>query len=678
MISRTTLLSAVLVGSFANPYRILSAQDEARTLVRGRAVEREIAAGEAHRYQVALETDQFLFVAVEQQGVDLVVRILGPSGEELDEVDSPNGSWGLEAVTFFPSGSGIHLIEVAPLEEEKDESGGYEITLERLEPAATTKSARVDQIFAQWDRAGSPGASVAVARGDSVLFEKGYGYAQLEYEIPITPATIFHVASVSKQFTAFAIAMLADQGKLSLDDDIREHLPYVPDFSVTITPRHLIHHMSGMRDQWNLLALAGWRLDDVITKEQVVRLVERQHELNFEPGAEYLYCNTGYTLLADIVEHVTGQPFPEWMDLNVFQPLAMNSTHFHDDHEFIVPNRAYSYADGGRRGLRKSVLSYANVGATSLFTTAEDLTKWMDNLQGGQVGGAAVRDKMHTRGILNDGDTLDYAFGLTIGEFRGSQAVGHGGADAGFRSNVIRFPEHGYSIAVLSNLASFNAGRTAQQVAGIYLEELLDPVAQESAVEESGAAAEEVTVDPTILAEYVGDYELEIGLNLSVTRDGDQLLAQATGQSQVALQPLSDTTFIVIEADAQLTFHRDDSGAVAEITLEQGDQSFGGRRVDAVVLTAESLAEYEGEYYSEELGTSYTIVARDSGLVAEHMRHDSITLSPAARDNFAGSVWFFGQAKFERNEAGAITGMRVSSGRVRNLLFAKIERESGT
>jgi hypothetical protein len=324
-------MGAVLLGSFANPYQLLSAQDEARTLVRGQAVEREIAAGETHRYRVDLETDQFLFVAVEQQGIDLVVRVLGPSGEELDEVDSPNGSWGLEAVAFFPSGSGIHQIEVAPLEEEESESGGYEITLERLEPAATTESGRVDQLFAQWDRAGSPGASVAVARGDSVLFEKGYGYAQLEYGIPITPATIFHVASVSKQFTAFAIAMLANQGKLSLDDDIREHLPYVPDFGVAITPRHLIHHISGMRDQWNLLALAGWRLDDVITKEQVIRLVERQQELNFEPGAEYLYCNTGYTLLADIVEHITGQPFPEWMAENVFQPLAMNSTHFHDD-----------------------------------------------------------------------------------------------------------------------------------------------------------------------------------------------------------------------------------------------------------------------------------------------------------------------------------------------------------
>ena len=672
MKSWLALGTVFVVSLISMPQQMAFAQADLADLERGRSVERELAEGQAHSYGVDLAADQFMFLTVEQQGIDVVVRVISPGGEELTEVDSPNGLWGVEPVALFSTTSGMYSVQVTPLGEGEIAPGNYVITLERLEPVAATRSGRVDQLFAQWDRVGSPGASVAVAHDGVLLFENGYGYAQLEYDIPITAATVFHVASVSKQFTAFAVTVLADQGKLSLDDDIRQYLPYVPDFGYTITARHLIHHMSGLRDQWNLLALAGWRLDDVITKDQVLRLVERQKELNFEPGAEYLYCNTGYTLLADIVDHVTGQPFPEWMAENVFQPLEMNGTHFHDDHEFIVPNRAYSYAEGGRRGLRKSVLSYANVGATSLFTTAEDLTKWMDNLESGEIGGPEVRDLMHTRGILNDGDTLGYAFGLSLGTYRGSQTVGHGGADAGFRSNVMRFPERGYAIAVLSNLASFNAGGMAQRVADIYLEDDLEPVAPELEAEVADTE-EAVVVDPSVFDDYVGDYELEVGINLTVTRDGDQLMVQPTGQPAAALQPQSDTTFLATQVNALVIFHRDGPGKVSRMTVEQGGQSVGGKRVDVIELTTELLAEYEGSYHSEELGTSYKVVVTDTGLVARHVRHDPITLVPAARDNFAGNTWFFAQLKFERDEAGAIIGMRVSSGRVRNLLFVKVE-----
>ncbi|HZM99550.1 MAG TPA: serine hydrolase, partial [Pyrinomonadaceae bacterium] len=195
---------------------------------------------------------------------------------------------------------------------------------------------KVDQLFATWDKPESPGAAIAVIKDGIVVYKRGYGSANLEYNVPITPQTVFHVASVSKQFTAFAIALLASQGKLSLDDDIRKHLPEVPDFGKKITVRHLIHHTSGLRDQWTLLGMAGWRLDDVITKEHIMKMVRYQRELNFDPGAENLYSNTGYTLLAVIVERVSGQSFREYTEANIFKPLGMTNTHFHDDHEEIV------------------------------------------------------------------------------------------------------------------------------------------------------------------------------------------------------------------------------------------------------------------------------------------------------------------------------------------------------
>ncbi len=203
-------------------------------------------------------------------------------------------------------------------------------------------TAKVDELFANWDKPDSPGASLAVIKKGEVIYRKGYGSAHLEYDIPITPSTVFHVASVSKQFTAFAIAMIADQGRLSLDDDIRKHVPELHDFGRTITIRHLVHHISGIRDQWELLAVAGWRLDDVITTEHILKMARNQRELNFEPGYQYLYCNMGFTLLAEIVARITGKSFREWTEENIFKPLGMSDTQFYDDHERIVKNRAYS------------------------------------------------------------------------------------------------------------------------------------------------------------------------------------------------------------------------------------------------------------------------------------------------------------------------------------------------
>lgn len=271
---------------------------------------------------------------------------------------------------------------------------------------------KVDRLFTPWDRPDSPGAAVLVMRGDEILYRHGYGSAQLEYEIPITPATVFHIASISKQLTAFSIHLLEQQGKLSLDDDVRRHVPEVPDFGKTITLRHLIHHTSGLSDQWELLILGGWRMDDVITHDQIMTMVRHQRELNFDPGEEHLYCNTGYTLLAEVVHRVTGQSFRDWTQANIFEPLGMTSTHFHDDHEMIVKNRAYSYQPDGD-GFKKSVLSYANAGATSLFTTVEDLAKWIHNLQTGMVGGRALIAAMQVEGRLNDAATSRSASNAT-------------------------------------------------------------------------------------------------------------------------------------------------------------------------------------------------------------------------------------------------------------------------
>jgi CubicO group peptidase (beta-lactamase class C family) len=500
-----------------------------------------------------------------------------------------------------------------------------------------------------------------VVRDGELVYSAGYGTANLEYGIPITPSTVFHVASVSKQFTAFAVTMLAEQGKLSLDDDVRRYIPEVPDFGKTITLRHLIHHISGLRDQWSLLGMAGWRLDDVITREDILRLVARQQDLNFDPGAESLYCNTGYTLLAEVVARVTGQSFPAWTAANIFEPLGMAHTHFHDDHRMVVPNRAYSYARGDEGGFENRVLSFANVGATSLFTTAEDLARWMANFEDGRLGGPALIERMHTRGVLNGGEELAYAHGIYFGDYRGQQTVGHAGSDAGFRSDVVRFPEHHLSVVVLSNLADLGPGQRTREVAEVFLDGVLPPP---EAASPEPAPPTPAGVDVPF-EDYAGLYTLEPGWVLAVFRDEDRLMVRATGEGAYPMTPVAEDRFVVEGySGSEIRFDRNRRGRVEALVYRE---ITAPRREPPA---PETLMAYTGDYYSEELETTYHFVVEDGRLLARHQRHGDILLTPAGGDDFAGEAWFLRTIQCDR-EAGHVQGCRVSNGRVRNLRFER-------
>ena len=444
--------------------------------------------------------------------------------------------------------------------------------------------AKVNQLFAEWHKPDSPGAAVAVTRNGEIIYTQGYGMANLEYDIPITPTSIFDIASVSKQFAAFAITTLAYDGKLSLDDDIRVHLPDVPDFGHTITIRHLLHHTSGLRDWVQSLVIAGDMMDDVISFKHILKMVRHQKALNFKPGAEYLYSNTGYNLLAEIIETVTGDSFREWTDANIFKPLGMTNSHFHDDYEMVLKNRAYSYQAVENGGFKHAINNTTALGSSSLYSTVEDLAKWILNFDNTQIGEQAVIEQMHQRGVLNNGEQISYALGLSIGEYRGLETVGHSGSWRGFRSHLIRFPEQKFGVVILCNLNTFNPLRLSEKVADIYLADVLAP--------EEGPAPDK------------------------------------TAQSTEDTKPET--------------------------------------------LTSEQLTEFTGDYYTEELDTTYTIVVSENRLVAKHRRHDDISLTDAG-DHFTGNVWFFPEIRFTRDDTGGVTGFKLTGGRVRNLHFEKRE-----
>ena len=440
--------------------------------------------------------------------------------------------------------------------------------------AQDAHSARVDSIMAALNAAGAPGAQVAVLKDGAVVLERGYGFAQLEYDVPVTPATVFHVASVSKQFTAFAIVLLAQRGRLTLDDDVRKHLPELADFPHHVTLRQLIHHTSGVRDQWELAQMAGWRMDDVITRDQIMSLMRRQRDVNFPPGSEHLYSNMGYSLLAEVVERASGESFGEFLDAYVFRPLGMTSTHVHSDHQRIVRNRAYSYRPAGPGAWSNAVLSYANQGATSLFTTAGDLARWLHNFETAQVGGGAAIAQMKQRGILTNGDTLPYAFAIVRGMHRGRETWSHSGSDAGFRSYVVHIPQARLGVVVLSNAATAVPARLALQIADVYLGETVtappappQPQQQQQQARAGADGADEWRPTEAELRTFAGDYySPELGV-IYTFEQRDNGLWLVTRQGATRAQPGAKD---VLRAGRTARFERGADGAITGFLLTGG------------------------------------------------------------------------------------------------------------
>jgi CubicO group peptidase (beta-lactamase class C family) len=440
------------------------------------------------------------------------------------------------------------------------------------QPAGADRSAAVDALFTRWHTPDSPGAAVLVLQHGEVVHAKGYGMANLEHGIPIRTNTVFDIASISKQFGAFAIALLEAEGRLQFDDDVRRYVPELPDFGHTITVRHLVHHTSGLRDWPGTLRMAGWDYQDVLSFDQIVRMALHQRELNFVPGSDYAYSNTGYNLLAVIVERVTGQPFAEWTAAHIFRPLGMRDTHFHDDHTRIVRNRADSYrpASGGP-GYHNIANSLTALASSSLYTTVEDLARWVRNFDEPVVGNAHIMERMYQRGVLNSGDTITYAFGLMAGSYRGARTVSHGGSWAGFRTNLHRFPDAGLDVIILSNTSEMNAGSMVQRIADIYIPEQLQPPATVAAATPAAATTSQASAPQWLpaaaeLQEFAGRYdsdELMTWWTLSV-RDG-RLVASHFRAGDVVLQPTEPDRF-QSGMFGSVRFTRDEAGRITGFT----------------------------------------------------------------------------------------------------------------
>lgn len=538
-----------------------------------------------------------------------------------------------------------------------------------------SKKQRINQLFEEWNHKDSPGASVAIVKNGEILFSNGYGMANLEYDIPNSSKTVFNIASVSKQFTAFSIALLADNNQLSLDDDIRKYLSELPDFGKKITISNLVHHTSGLKDFFELLMMSGWLLDDVISEKKIMETILNQRTLNFEPGEDYLYSNTGYILLAKIVEKVSGLTLSEWAHKNIFEPLKMKNTFFNDDYEGIVKNMAYSYRED-KNTFKKEIHSATIVGAGGLFTTAEDLALWVLNFDTVEIGNKNIMSQIYQCGVLNNGKTTDYAFGQEVTHYKEIPFVVHGGGIAGYRTYLCRFPAQNLAIIVLSNLASFNPKKKAMQVADLYLKDSFPVITmQHLPNKEKNKHKDYIVLPISVLKEYVGRYEIADDLIFNIWLENDVLKGHISGKKDThVFMPISEDEFELPTIPLSVKFERDNEDKVNKISLFKNKVVMAhAPKIAKFDAEKVNLTEYTGKYFSKELLTYYNLEVLNNHLIIKQKRGNDINLSLEEPDYFVGNIIprIDVEVKILRNAKSEVSGLKISSKRAKNVWFEK-------
>ena len=518
---------------------------------------------------------------------------------------------------------------------------------------------RIDSLFARWNRNDTPGCAVGVSRDGRQVHATAYGMADLEHDVRATPTTIYEAGSVSKQFTAAAVVLLAQQGRLSLDDDVRTHVPELPDYGTPITIRHLLNHTSGLRDWGSVAGIAGApRGARTYTHAHVLDIASRQKSLNYKPGAAYSYTNTGYNLLAIIVDRVSGMPFAEYTRTQLFEPLGMKNTQWRDDYTRIVKGRAVAYAPRG--GGYAMDMPFENVhGNGGLLTTVRDLLLWTENLETGRVGGASFLREMHRQATLTSGREITYASGLMVQRYNDVPEVVHTGTTAGYRAFLARYPQQRVAVALLCNNGGANPSTLGHAIADVFLGAAARPAAAVS-------APAGVAVPPEELRAKAGLYRNpQTGESIRLVA-ADGVLRIDRGASLI---PTSRTVFQVGNGTRRFTFEPVQGNPRPRIReTNDPDEALVYEPVPEFTPTPADLGAYVGEYYSADAEVSLVAAVENGALVLRRRPATRIALTPVYADAFDGSL---GRVRFMRDAAGRITELSVRQDRVWDLRFTK-------
>jgi CubicO group peptidase (beta-lactamase class C family) len=543
------------------------------------------------------------------------------------------------------------------------------------QPPATT--ARVDALFAAWNRPDSPGCGVGVSRNGTVIFERGYGMASLERRVPIAAATVFPLASITKAFTAMSVLMAADRGVLSLDDDVAKYIPDWSNREHRVTIRHLLTHTSGLRDAY---LLQGWAPHIGNSKDALIRILARQRGLNAVPGAEYVYNNGGYVLLGVILERASGHTLGAFADANVFKPLGMTGAWFSGDPVRTAPEHASTYspqANGWR--LRPESSGYG--GNAGMMASVQDLLRWANNFGDARVGTPAVFASMQTATVLTGGQTVPHGMGMGVGNYRGARTFLTSGGDYGTATELDLYPDQKAAIAVLCNIDSVamggmttvNPGELANGVADIFLEDALAPRATPSATTPASAGAPPsppVSLSADELQRMTGLYRVGTEENhivsTSVRNGRFAFLDYYRDNVDISMTAVSSKRFLI--PGATLEFAPAEAGRPQAWHVIDGE----GRRLLELPLmkfevSSVDLPAFAGDYRSDDLDVTYTVVVRDASLVLQ-----SSTLSPVFKDAFVGD--YMGTVRFVRDAKGVVTGFTLNRDSARGVRFERVKR----
>ncbi len=540
-------------------------------------------------------------------------------------------------------------------------------------PAPPDTKAKVDAVFKDFDRSDSPGCALGVYRDGQIVYARGYGMANLELGVANSPETVFDIGSTSKQFTAFSIHLLARDGKLSLDDDIRKWLPEIPDYGKTITIRNLLHHTSGLRDYIELLALQGVQTEDLATDADALTILARQKALNFAPGDEHLYSNTGYFLLSIVVRRASGRSLRDFAAERIFEPLGMRHTQFNDSHLRIIANRATGYGKAEAGGFEIAMGDWEQTGDGAVQTTVEDLQRWDQNFYDPKVGDTALIEAMLTPGVLNKGKKLAYASALQHGTYRGLPTVSHGGAWVGYRAQLLRFPQQKFSVACLCNLAESNPSRLARQVADVYLGDRMD-----ATLEPPKTTAAARGASPQGLDRLTGFYRSSRTGEVAEASVRDARLIARTSDARYLLSPQGPNRFsidgFVPPERGEVEFVAVAGAARPQMRVTIVDEDGGQERTvfdpaAAWTPTAADIAEMAGSYTSNELDTAWRLAVEDGHLVVRHRGIPGKPLQPTVADTFTLEGM---SLHLSRDAAGKVSGFTLDEGRVRGVAFVRL------
>ena len=536
---------------------------------------------------------------------------------------------------------------------------------------SVTQRQQIDALFAQYADTARPGCAVGVMRNGQLAHAKGYGLADVERAVPITSASVFDIGSTSKQFAAAAVILLELDGKLALSDDVRKYVPELPDYGRAITIDHLLRHTSGLRDYTALLSLAGLEVEEVGTDEQALAVIARQRALNFPTGTRYEYSNSGFFLLAVIVERVSGKPLGEFARERIFQPLGMKSAQFRDKHAEIIPGRALGYAvdaeaPQGTVRFKNALSNWEQTGDGALHLSIEDLVKWDENFYQPRVGGQSLIDRLTQRGQLDDGEKIGYARGLFVDEYRGVPRVHHAGNWVGSNAMLARFPQQHTSVAILCNFEGAEASELSEKVADVVLADAL-----KVADAQTTSAGKKTSVKPVPLHRLVGSYfDAKTETILEVIEQQGALILKI-GAMPLPLVATGPASFEVQGFPVQADFSITGKQAANELKLRIGDDdAMAATRFTAATPSAEALQGYVGTFYSPELDVTWPLVI-DQGKLAvrdEHRKFETKIqpLAPAMQDAFSGEA---GLLRFARDASGKVTGFELSASRMRGIRF---------